>query len=146
MMTADLPAPVRAALPAEPWGLPFQLHFTLYRNAEQWAFLTAVVHPDRMVNLTMQPGRFAADYVRLDLSPVEGDPRPGWINLRARVVYNGQTLGDGIYTQPLTIYVAEPTDWPSGLARFGEMQGWPESRDPALRDPGVWTLAVRRAS
>lgn len=122
------------------------VHFALYRNGELWASLTHPVNlaPGTTESYIMAPDRYAHSYIRLLMIANDPDPREGWANLRVQVDAEGQPLGDGCYQLPLSVFIGHPTDWTSGVARFPD-RGWPDSRDPELKRPGVWTLTARRA-
>lgn len=69
----------------------------------------------------------------------------GWVSARVMLSVDSYTMSP--VPLPLTWYTAERADWPSGLARFRESDGfhpphfpWPK---PGVR--AVWTLAARRA-
>jgi len=114
-----------------------------YFDAQLWA--SGGIHenpiPGWDYTATLQPiyGSSAALY-RVNLLIVP-EIEPGWISARASLMVNGSIVGGGVDTVPLSWYIGCPTDWPSGLARFPEVQG--EDDQTELRK--VWTLAARRS-
>jgi hypothetical protein len=86
----------------------------------------------------------AASWYRIRLTPGES-PETGWTSWRVQLAIDYCNMSQ--IWLPLSWYDAEPSDWPSGLVRFREPDGfhpasfpWPT---PGAR--GVWTLAARRS-
>jgi hypothetical protein len=92
-----------------------------------------------MLNLQPLYGSAAALYT-LELTQQES-PEHNWTNTRARLRINADFYGD----LPLSWYVGSPSDWPSGIARFPEVQGMVvPGKLGQVEARAVWTIAIRR--
>lgn len=132
--------------------------FSLYRSGwsgdqvpwpdnQLWAEAPHVVLPDTgETHVDLQP-RFGhvASWYRLRLLPAES-AEEGWTARKAFLDIDATNLS--WVPLPLSWYVGAAADWPSGIARFPEPDGfhpatfpWPL---PGAR--GVWTLAARRSA
>lgn len=130
-------------------GIALRLYCTgqsKYKRCQNQLWASGGIHEETLIpsweyTATLQPlyGSAAALY-RVTLLVVP-EIELGWASARASLMVNGCTVGGGVDTVPLSWYIGCPTDWPSGLARFPEVQGEDDCSD--LRK--VWTLAARRS-
>jgi hypothetical protein len=83
----------------------------------------------------------AASWYQVDIHGAES-AEDGWFACRARLIIDNLNMGE----VPLAWYVGNPSDWPSGVARYPEAAGPRYTKTfPAPDGPrGVWTLAARR--
>jgi hypothetical protein len=82
----------------------------------------------------------AASYYRLHLW-VQPALFPCWITAKAQLQINSVNSG---YPAPLTWFVGEPVDWPSGHARFPETWG-DDTGVPGVQYPlQTWVVSARR--
>lgn len=129
--------------------------FSLYRSGyagdevpwsdnQLWAEGTAQLF-NGLTALTLRPVYgSAASWYRLEINLQEG-PEVDWIAATVQLSIDNALMAHA--PLPLAWYGGAPSDWPSGIVRFPEMEGfhpatfpWPK---PGVR--GVWTLAARRA-
>jgi hypothetical protein len=131
-----------------------ELHeFRLYRHGysdpalkwpdnQLWAdAITVLAEGSNSLDLRPRFGH-AASWYRVVLAPAES-AEDGWMSWRARLEIDSMHMG----MVPLAWYVASPSDWPTGVARFPEVYGPRTTR--TFPEPvgarGVWSLAVRRS-
>ena len=89
---------------------------------------------------------YAATAYRVFLREPENHALPGWRICKADLVIDAWSCTPG--PTPLSWYQDEPTDWPTGLARFQQdYQAESDGRHGVDWIPGPqWVLAVRRSS
>lgn len=125
------------------------VEIVLYRLASRWASTGTVDIPEQggySIQLDHIERGSAASYYRAELFGIGESVLPGWRLANVRLVVDSCVGQPG--TLPVTWYDGEPTDWPSGLARFTlppQSAPWerPSPTDTELPDE-VWTLAFRR--
>lgn len=129
-----------------------QTEFTVYRGPELWARIDTWVHLVPGVAFAVQLSPVHPDAREWNAYDVHGDTgscdldiTAGWVTIRARIVING---GSELFTdlKPLTFYVDEPTDWHSGIARWGVPGRPADPRGMPAVPPARWTLTARRTS
>lgn len=134
--------------------------FSLYRSGysdenafpwpdnQLWASEVSVLTDNAENAVILRPdyGSAAALY-RVRLFPAES-AELGWVSWRIQLEIDNSMIGN----LPISWYVGNPSDWPSGIARYperygpfvppGRGAGWNSSEGPR----GVWTLTARRNS
>ena len=86
----------------------------------------------------------AAPYyrVRFWFTPGEAELRPGWLMGRVALDLDNQHMG----LVPFTLYVGEPLDEPSMMAKFPEVHRPDDWTDRPKIETGTWLLTGRRAA
>jgi hypothetical protein len=130
--------------------------FTLYRSGyspssipdnQLWADVPHAMFPvEGTQSLQLYP-RYgsAASYYRVDLMPNPGAaPEDNWLSFNAHLHIDNYSFG----VLPLSWYVGNPSDWPSGGARFPDGEGIRDPSNPWNQPSyrGVWSLHARRAT
>lgn len=112
----------------------------LWANAHLWAMADTAVDltPGSATHVSLDPlyGPAAAMYW-VEMIAQESIEQ-GWAAAIVGLTVNTHRKGDPWL--PLSWYVGEPTDWPSGFARFPDIHGEPDL------PRSVWTLVVRRSA
>lgn len=117
----------------------------LYRDDVMYATVgygTMFFHDHQSIDLRPLVGNVATRY-RVQLYGPWQELDRGWPTGRVRLQIDNWWSD----LAPMTFYVGDPTDWPSGLARFRvPSENWAaEAAEPYA--PGhVWTVALRRFS
>jgi hypothetical protein len=94
-----------------------------------------------MVQFEPVPGGLSmADYARLILTRVD-ELEPGWMTCRAQLDINGYPAGGG-EQYPLTWYLRQATDWPTGIIRMPEDYAWNGQKITVSR--ATWIVTVRQ--
>lgn len=84
----------------------------------------------------------AADYYMVRMTTIESGLDNGWVPFKVSFQLNALEIGN--WQTPGFLYIAEPTDIPTEILRFreieGPLEGWKQDR----YDAGYWALTFQR--
>lgn len=70
---------------------------------------------------------------------------PGWFGMRVSLEIDSLVMGDGNWRVPLSVFIGEPTDFATGIARFPGHHERPSQVGAQPSEPPLWLLGCRRS-